>query len=140
MVAVKTLVAGRAEGEVVVLDEPLSFWGGYDPETGRIIDRRHPQLGVSLVDVIVILPAGRGSSSSTSVLAEAIRLGTAPAGIVLTSPDAIIALGAMVAEELYGTTMPVVVMTESGGDQVDQVRRWRRASIDTAVGALTAHA
>lgn len=140
MVAVKTLVAGRAEGEVVVLDEPLSFWGGYDPETGRIIDRRHPQLGVSLVDVIVILPAGRGSSSSTSVLAEAIRLGTAPAGIVLTSPDAIIALGAMVAEELYGTTMPVVVMTESGGDQVDQVRRWRRASIDTAVGALTGHA
>ena len=140
MVAVKTLVAGRAEGEVVVLDEPLSFWGGYDPETGRIIDRRHPQLGVSLVDVIVILPAGRGSSSSTSVLAEAIRLGTAPAGIVLSSPDAIIALGAMVAEELYGTTMPVVVMTESGGDQVDQVRRWRRASIDTAVGALTGHA
>lgn len=140
MVAVKTLVGGRAEGEVVVLDEPLSFWGGYDPEIGRIIDRRHPQLGVSLVDVIVILPAGRGSSSSTSVLAEAIRLGTAPAGIVLTSPDAIIALGAMVAEELYGTTMPVVVMTESGGDQVDQVRRWRRASIDTAVGTLTGHA
>lgn len=140
MVAVKTLVGGRAEGEVVVLDEPLSFWGGYDPETGRIIDRRHPQLGVSLVDVIVILPAGRGSSSSTSVLAEAIRLGTAPAGIVLTSPDAIIALGAMVAEELYGTTMPVVVMTESVGDQVDQVRRWRRASIDTAVGALSGHA
>jgi uncharacterized protein len=140
MVAVKTLVGGRAEGEVVVLDEPLSFWGGYDPETGRIIDRRHPQLGVSLVDVIAILPAGRGSSSSTSVLAEAIRLGTAPAGIVLTSPDAIIALGAMVAEELYGTTMPVVVMTESVGDQVDQVRRWRRASIDTAVSALTGHA
>lgn len=137
MVAVKSLVGGRAEGEVVVLDEPLSFWGGYDPETGRIIDRRHPQLGVSLVDVIVILPAGRGSSSSTSVLAEAIRLGMAPAGIVLTSPDAIIALGAMVAEELYGTTMPVVVMTESDGDEV---RRWRQAGIDTAVGALTGHA
>ena len=53
--------------------------------------------------------SGRGSSSSSYVLAESIRAGTAPAAIVLEEADAIIALGSIVAAELYGIAMPVVV-------------------------------
>ena len=30
----RTLVGGSAEGPVLVLEEPLSFWGGIDPTTG----------------------------------------------------------------------------------------------------------
>ena len=56
------------------------------------------------------MPLGRGSSSSASVLAEAIRVGTAPAAIVLAEPDDIILLGALVAEELYGIACPIVVV------------------------------
>ena len=36
------LIAGEARGTVLALDEPLSFWGGFDAETGTVIDRAHP--------------------------------------------------------------------------------------------------
>jgi uncharacterized protein len=105
----RVLVAGSATGDVLVLDEPLSFWGGLDPETGEIVDRRHPQSGTIATGRVLVMPSGRGSSSSSSVLAEAIRAGTGPAAIVLGEVDEIVALGAIVAQELYGRTIPVVV-------------------------------
>jgi uncharacterized protein len=105
----RVLVEGHAEAEALVLDEPLSLWGGLDPATGRIIDVRHPQHGAIVTGRILVMPSGRGSSSSATILAEAIRLGTAPAGIVLGDPDEIIAIGALVAAELYGAAIPVVV-------------------------------
>jgi predicted aconitase with swiveling domain len=106
---VRVLVAGNARGPVVVLDEPLSFWGGMDPVSGEVIDRRHPQRGVVIRASILVMPSGRGSSSSSSVLAEAIRSGTSPAGIVMREIDGIVVLGALVARELYGASIPVVV-------------------------------
>lgn len=105
-----TLVPGRARGAVFVLDEPLSFWGGLDAATGRIIDRWHPRHGESVSGRILLMRAGRGSSSGSSVLAEAIRRGTAPTGIVMLERDAIVAVGALVALELYGAACPVVVI------------------------------
>jgi uncharacterized protein len=104
----RTLAPGRARGETLVLEEPLSFWGGMDPGTGRVVDRHHPQAGVSLAGRVVAMPSGRGSSSSSSVLAEAIRSGTAPAAVILVEPDVIVALGSIVAAELYGAEVPVV--------------------------------
>ena len=108
----RTLLAGKVTGEVLVFDEPLSLWGGFDSETGEVIDRRHPQAGENLTGRIVVMPSGRGSSSSASVLAEAIRSGTAPAAIVLREPDDIILLGALVAEILYEKACPVLVADE----------------------------
>lgn len=105
----EALVPGEARAECLVLDEPLSFWGGLDPATGRITDRHHPQGGLTVGGKILVMPSGRGSSSSSSVLAESIRAGTGPAGIILREPDRIIALGALVAAELYGHRVPVVV-------------------------------
>lgn len=105
----RVLVEGRASGPALVLDEPLSLWGGLDPATGEIVEANHPQRGASVTGRILVLPSGRGSSSSSTVLAEAIRLGTGPAGIVLGEPDDIIAIGALVAAELYGIHVPVVL-------------------------------
>ena len=96
----------------MVLDEPLSFWGGLDPDKGLVIDVRHPQHGAEVSGRVLVMPSGRGSSSSPSVLAEAIRAGTAPAAIVLREVDPIVALGAIVARELYGSTIPVIVVDE----------------------------
>jgi uncharacterized protein len=109
----RTLVAGTAEGRVLVLDEPLSFWGGIDPANGDVIDARHPQHGANVAGRILVMPSGRGSSSSSSVLAEAIRAGTAPAAIIMGEADPILALGAIVARELFGTTIPVIVTAGS---------------------------
>ncbi len=103
------LVAGDARGPVLAA-APLSFWGGYDPEAGRIIDRSHPALGETLAGRILVMPSGRGSSSSSTVLAEAIHLGTAPAAIVLSEPDPILVSGALVASRLYGRTCPIVML------------------------------
>lgn len=106
----RTLVEGEAAGPLLALGTPLSFWGGLDPATGRVIDRSHPAHGRSLAGAILAMPSGRGSSSSSSILAEAIRRGTAPAGIVLAEPDPIIVMGALVAQRLYGLACPVVVV------------------------------
>ena len=72
----RVLVVGTASGQALVLDEPLSFWGGFDAETGRVIEERHPQAGASIAGRVLVMPSGRGSSSSSSVLAEALRRGT----------------------------------------------------------------
>jgi uncharacterized protein len=99
---------------VVRLTEPLSLWGGMDPHTGVLTDPHHPQAGQHLSGRVVLMPSGRGSSSSSSILAEAIRAGSAPAAIVLLEADPILALGAIVAAELYGPTMPVILVDEAG--------------------------
>jgi len=106
----RLIAPGRARAPALVLDEPLSLWGGLDPATGRVIELRHPQHGATVSGRVLVLPAARGSSSSASVLAEAVRAGTAPAAIVLGEPDLILALGAAVAEELYGVQIPILVL------------------------------
>ena len=106
----EALTPGQARGMTLVLDEPISFWGGVDENTGRVTDTRHPQSGASVAGMILVLQCGRGSSSSSSVLAECLRNGVGPAAIVLAEPDPILALGALVAGELYGTEIPVVVV------------------------------
>lgn len=105
----RILVEGQATGPALVLDEPLSLWGGLDPATGAIVEANHPQQGSIVTDAILVMPSGRGSSSSATVLAESIRTGTGPAGIVLGEPDDIIVIGALVAAELYGVQVPVVL-------------------------------
>ncbi len=113
------LIAGEAAGPALVLAEPLSLWGGLDPTTGDIIDQRHPQWGRNVTGRVLVMPVGKGSSSASSILLEAVRLGTAPAAIVLAEPDAILALGAAVARELYGVSPAVVV---AGEEQYRQLK------------------
>jgi uncharacterized protein len=114
----RALVAGDAAGPALVLEAPLSLWGGMDPHTGRLTDHHHPQLGATITGRVLVMPSGRGSSSSSSVLAEAIRLGTAPVAILLSEPDEILVLGALVADYLYGRTCPVLVLPDGLADPV----------------------
>lgn len=106
---------GSASGPLLRLTEPLSLWGGTD-ERGTITDTHHPQHGASLAGAVVVMRSGRGSSSSSSVLAELIRSGNAPAALVLREPDGILALGALVAAELYGRQLPIVVLDANSHD------------------------
>jgi predicted aconitase with swiveling domain len=101
---------GTAEGMALVSEEPLSFWGGYDYHTGRIIDRRHPLAGKHAAGCILALPFTRGSSTTTAVLLEAVKADTAPAAILTTSPDSFFALASIVADEMYGRSIPLVVL------------------------------
>ena len=107
-----TLVPGAGAGAPLLLDEPLSFWGGLDPILGAIIDRRHPQAGANVAGRMLMMPAGRGSSGGSAILAEALRLGTGPAGILMLERDAIVIVGALVAAELYDRFCPVALASE----------------------------
>lgn len=104
------MVVGTAEGRVVHLSQPLSFWGGFDSTTGTVIDRSHPECGAVLAGRILIMPSGRGSSSSASVLCEALRRGTGPCGMVLEHADPILTVGSLVATELYHIACPIVLV------------------------------
>jgi predicted aconitase with swiveling domain len=106
----------EVRGRALVLAEPLSLWGGMDPASGELIDAHHPQRGANLSGRVLVMPSARGSSSSASVLAEAVRAGNAPAAIVLGEPDLILAIGSAVAEELYGVVVPVAVVDSEALD------------------------
>lgn len=117
------LIPGRAEGELLVSPEPLSFWGGYDHREGRIIDRRHPLAGRVAAGRVLALPHTRGSSTTTTVLLEALRAGTAPAAILTASRDGFLALAGIVAQEMYGRALPVVVLEREDFDRLESGRR-----------------
>lgn len=106
----RVIVAGQAEGEVLVTDEPLSFWGGYDFATGTIIDTHHPLAGVRAAGRVLAVPFSKGSSTTTAVLLEAVRAGTAPAALLTTTPDTFFALASVVADVMYGKSFPVVAL------------------------------
>jgi predicted aconitase with swiveling domain len=134
MIPGRFYAAGECEGAALVLSEPISLWGGISPETGIIINSSHPQRGLSVAGRILVMRAGRGSSSSSSVLAEAIRRGTAPAAILLGQPDPILTVGAIVAETLYGLQCPIVVAAIEGiatGDWVKIARAETGAALVT---------
>ena len=109
----KPIIAGSARGQALVSQEPLSFWGGYDWRTGEIIDRRHPLSGANAKGKILAIPFTRGSSTTTAVLLESIRVGTSPNAIITTATDFFFALASVVADELYHTPIPLVAVSES---------------------------
>lgn len=108
----RVIIQGKARGSALVSGEPLSFWGGYDWKTGEIIDRRHMLSGAIAKDKILAVPFTRGSSTTTAVLLEAIRAGTAPAAIITTDVDFFFALASVVADELYTTPLPLIALAE----------------------------
>ena len=113
MVAARVLNPGTAEGPVLVVEEPLSFWGAFDPLTGLIVDTHHPQRGACLARKIVIMPETRGSGSASGSIAEAIRRGTAPLALILMKPDVNLAVGSFIAATLYGKSCPVLSVDAS---------------------------
>ncbi len=110
----QVVIPGLTQGLALVSNEPLSFWGGYDWQTGEITDRRHPLSGQVAAGRVLCLPFTRGSSTTTAVLLEAIRNGTAPAAILTTGADFFFALASVVADELYAQPVPLVAL--SAGD------------------------
>ena len=108
VIAGRAIVAGEAEGLALVTNEALSFWGGYDFNTGTIIDAHHPLVGVRAAGSILAVPFSKGSSTTTAVLLESVRAGTAPAAILTTGVDSFFALASIVADVMYGKSFPVV--------------------------------
>ena len=108
MIVAEPLIEGTAQGPVLRFADPISFWGGVDPATGRVTDPQHHAHGQNIAGTVLVLAATRGSSSSSAVMLELMRGKNAPAALVLAEVDAILALGVVVARELGYGSIPVL--------------------------------
>ena len=128
MQAEMVVFAGDCRAATLVLDEPLSFWGGLDPQTGLIIDEQHPQKGQSVAGRILLMPGTRGSTSAGGALCESLRLGTGPAALILPAPDALILAAVTIAARLYDRVTPVLAVNKADWPELT---RCRMLHIDT---------
>ena len=125
MLQSEVLLEGSAQGPLLNLTADISFWGGVDPLSGKIIDRRHPQFGECLAGKILVMRRSIGSSSGSSVLLELFRRNCAPFGIIMAETDLVIALGAVVAKEMALGDIPVVRLDESLFSELPEMVRIR---------------
>ena len=117
----EVLCAGQAEGRVLRLDAPISFWGGVSAENACVTLAGHPQQGQSITGRIVVIPRTIGSSSSSAILLELIYKAIAPKAIILGERDAILPIGVVVAAQMGWPTLPVFLLREAPfatGDQI----------------------
>ena len=116
----KPIVPGSAEGAALVSREALSFWGGICPQTGEVIDRRHELSGSNVKGRIFVFPTGRGSSTASAILMQSLKTGVAPAAIINTTLDPILALGSIVSDELYQRSVPIVILEQEDFQTIKQ--------------------
>ena len=102
------LTGGAASGDVIFLEDGLSFWGGVDPDSGTIIDTHHPACGQSVTGKVVAMPTSRGSCSGSGVLLELALNGLAPAALIFGEAEEILTLGALVAGRVFDRPVPVL--------------------------------
>ena len=116
---VSALVRGTASGPLLVSDTSLSFWGGVNPVTGKVIDQHHPLRGTQVTGKVLVLPGGRGSSSGSGALIELLLNEQAPAALVFTESELILTLGVLVAQTLFDKSLPVLCV---GSDVLTQLQ------------------
>lgn len=104
----RVIIDGEAQGELLLLSQPISFWGGVDPATGIICQPAHPQYQQSIAGKILALPGTIGSSSSSAVMLELLYNKHAPLGLLLQTPDAILSLGVIVSREMNYGEIPII--------------------------------
>jgi len=119
----QVLVPGAAEGEMLFSAIGLSFWGGIDPVAGLVIDRSHPLHGRSIAGRILAIPAGRGSCTGSSVLMQLLVNDVAPAAIVFSTREEILTLGVIVAEEMFGRSIPLLALEPQDYAELEHLRR-----------------
>ncbi|PVE25022.1 hypothetical protein DC522_07335 [Microvirga sp. KLBC 81] len=115
-------VHGEALGEIIASNVELSFWGGVDPSSGEVIDRHHPLSGQILTGKVLVIPGGRGSCSGSGVILELLLTGKGPAAMVVEREDDILTLGVVIAEEVFGKSIPVVTLDPQDFHQVATAR------------------
>jgi predicted aconitase with swiveling domain len=92
-----TVSPGKAEGEAVILEEPFSFLGELDPNTGKIASPLNKHFGQDLRGKVIVTPTGKGSSMGSVISWYAMKAGNSPAAIICLQAEAILASAAIVA-------------------------------------------
>lgn len=129
----RSILSGTASGPIIAAGEALSFWGGVDPATGRVIDVHHPLHGVTITGGILMMPSSRGSCTGSGVLLDLALTGRAPAALVFSEAEDVLTLGALIAAEMFGKSLPVLRLSH---EAYDALCRAKTATIsDTEIEA-----
>ena len=94
----RIIYKGKAEGEALVTSQPISFYGGVDPNTGVVIEKGHELQGKSVKGKILVFPTGKGSTVGSYTLYRMKKNGTSPAGMINKECETVVAVGAIISE------------------------------------------
>ncbi len=94
----RIIYKGKAEGEALVTSQPISFYGGVDPNTGIVLEKGHELQGQSVKGKILVFPQGKGSTVGSYTLYRLKKNGVAPAGMINKETETIVAVGAIISE------------------------------------------
>ncbi|MFJ1998411.1 aconitase X swivel domain-containing protein [Streptomyces asiaticus] len=122
------IVPGRVAGRALVSHETISGWGGIEPATGTIIERRHELYGVCFTGKVLVFPGAKGSSGWSGFFQSTRLMGTAPLAMVFTNLTTKAALGAIV------TRVPTV--TKFDDDPVAKITTGDRVEVDADNGLV----
>jgi len=89
---------GIAEAEAIVTKDGISFYGGVDPDTGKVVEVGHELEGQTITGKVLVFPTGKGSTVGSYTIYRMKKNNTAPVAIVNKEIDTIIAVGCIISE------------------------------------------
>ena len=90
------IARGCASGAALVTEEPISFLGNVNPETGIVVDPDHELYGKCISGKILIFPGGKGSTVGSYVIYQLKKRGLAPVAMINIRSEPIVAVGAII--------------------------------------------
>lgn len=115
----RVIRAGQAEGRALVSPEPIGFLGGVDPESGVVVDPNHPLEGQSIAGRVLVFPTGKGSTVGSYTILRLARSGIAPAAMINAESEAIVAVGAIIADIPMVDQVPINLIQDGAWVVVD---------------------
>jgi hypothetical protein len=134
IVKCRPVLMGVAEGEALVTEQPLCLYDSVDPKSGSIMNRRHELYGENVSGKVLIFPYGIGSTTSSATILEASRCNNAPNAIINLETEPTIAIGALLAERLYGKIIPIVDKPETNPAEV--IKKGDLVRVDAKAGLI----
>ncbi len=133
----RSILSGTASGPIIAAGEALSFWGGVDPATGRVIDVHHPLHGRTITGGILMMPSSRGSCTGSGVLLDLALTGRAPAALIFSEAEDVLTLGALIAAEMFGKSLPVLRLSHDAFDALCRAKTARIGETSIEADGLT---
>lgn len=94
----RVIKSGHGQGPALVSPAPIGFLGGVDPDTGIVLEPGHPLQGRSVAGTVLVFPTGKGSTVGSYTILRLARSGHGPAAMVNAESEAIVAVGAIIAD------------------------------------------
>lgn len=126
----RVISKGIARGRALVSNEPISFYGGINPDTGIVIERGHSLFGKSIAGKVLVFPIGKGSTVGSYILYRLKKNGKAPAAIVNVEAEPIVAVGAIISE--------IPMVDKPCKDIIKTIKDNQELTIDSEKGVIIA--